>query len=344
VAVNEAEIAARADFSIIRYAQCWEDADTLLAALDIQPGDVCFSIGSGGENSLSLLSRAPKKVIAVDLSPAQNACLELKAAGFRVLSHPELLELVGTTPSQRRAVLYERTRQHLTNGARAYWDANRETIERGLIGVGKFERYFELFRRWILPLIHSRRTVIALFETRSLAERRRYYNRYWDNWRWRALCRLFFSRFVMGHLGRDPHFFDYVEGEVAKPILARTVHALTEVDPACNPYLQWIACGRFVSALPHAWRAENFASIRAHIDRLEIALASVESYLAKAPNASIASICRTSSSTYRRRVVKDYSRISCAAAGRAGASPIGTCRRRGAAPRVWPAGFARSTS
>jgi S-adenosylmethionine-diacylglycerol 3-amino-3-carboxypropyl transferase len=287
VAVNEAEIAARADFSIIRYAQCWEDADTLLAALDIQPGDVCFSIGSGGENSLSLLSRAPKKVIAVDLSPAQNACLELKAAGFRVLSHPELLELVGTTPSQRRAVLYERTRQHLTNGARAYWDANRETIERGLIGVGKFERYFELFRRWILPLIHSRRTVIALFETRSLAERRRYYNRYWANWRWRALCRLFFSRFVMGHLGRDPHFFDYVEGEVANPILARTAHALTEVDPARNPYLQWIACGRFVSALPHAWRAENFASIRAHIDRLEIELASVESYLAKAPNASI---------------------------------------------------------
>lgn len=285
--VNEAEIASRADFSIIRYAQCWEDADTLLAALDVQPGDVCFSVGSGGENSLSLLSRAPAKVVAVDLSPAQNACLELKAAGFRALVHTELLELVGVRPSQRRGDLYQRARQHLTVGARRYWDSHPETIENGLIAGGKFENYFRLFRRWIMPLIHSRETVEALFEPRNLTERQRFYASRWNNWRWRALSRLFFSRFLMGHLGRDPRFFDYVEGEVAKPILARTAHALTEIEPARNPYLQWIACGRFLRALPHPWRAESFAPIRAHIDRLEIKLASVESYLAQAADASI---------------------------------------------------------
>jgi S-adenosylmethionine:diacylglycerol 3-amino-3-carboxypropyl transferase len=284
---NETEIAARADFSIIRYAQCWEDADTLLAALDIQPGDVCFSVGSGGENSLSLLSRAPRKVVAVDISPAQNACLELKASGFRGLSYPELLELVGVRSSQRRGELYQRVRKHLTHPAQLYWDSNRSVVERGLVTVGKFENYFTLFRRWILPLIHSRRTVTALFEARSAADRQRFYTARWDNWRWRLLCRLFFSRFVMGHLGRDPRFFDYVEGEVAKPVFGRAVHALTEMDPARNPYLQWIACGRFINALPHAWRAENFVAIRAHIDRLEIGLSSVESYLARAADASI---------------------------------------------------------
>ena len=287
MADNDSEIAARADFSAIRYAQCWEDADTLLAALDVQPGDVCFSVGSGGENSLSLLSRAPRKVIAVDISPAQNACLELKAAGFRELAHPELLELVGVHPSKRRGALYERARRHLTEAAQGYWDSKREVIERGLIGAGKFENYFALFRRWILPLIHSRRTVAALFDPRSPADRRRFYHSQWDNWRWRALCRLFFSRFVMGHLGRDPRFFDYVEGDVAKPILARAVRALTEVDPSRNPYLQWITCGRFLTALPHVWRAENFAAIRGHIEHLEIGLAAVESYLARAPDAFI---------------------------------------------------------
>lgn len=287
MAVDEAGIAARADFSIIRYAQCWEDADTLLAALDIQPGDVCFSIGSGGENSLSLLSRAPAKVIAVDLSPAQNACLELKAAGFRALDHAELLELVGARPSRRRGALYERARPHLMHGAQAYWDSNRRTIEHGVIGAGKFENYFRLFRHWFMPLIHSRHTVEALFNPRSLTERRQFYDSCWNNRRWRLLCRFFLSRFVLGHLGRDPSFFDYVEGEVAKPILARTARALIDGDPARNPYLQWIACGRFLGALPHAWRAENFAPIRAHIDRLEIKRASVESYLAQAPDRSI---------------------------------------------------------
>jgi S-adenosylmethionine-diacylglycerol 3-amino-3-carboxypropyl transferase len=287
VVVNEAEIATRADFSIIRYAQCWEDADTLLAALDIRPGDVCFSIGSGGENSLSLLSRAPAKVVAVDLSPAQNACLELKAAGFRELDHPELLELVGVRYGKRRVELYERVRRHLTDGARMYWDANAKLIERGLMAAGKFENYFAMFRRWILPMMHSSRTVAALFEPRSRMDRQRFYAERWDNWRWRALCRLFFSRYVMGRFGRDPSFFDYVEGKVASPIFARAKRALVELDPSRNPYLQWIVCGRFLDALPHVWRAENFAPIQAHIDRLEIELASVEAYLSAAGDASI---------------------------------------------------------
>ena len=44
-----AEVQTRAAFSKLRYAQCWEDADILLAGLDVQPGDSCFSIASAGE-------------------------------------------------------------------------------------------------------------------------------------------------------------------------------------------------------------------------------------------------------------------------------------------------------
>src|SRR5439155_15927305 len=77
------EIATRADFSIIRYAQCWEDADVLLDALDIHPGEVCLSIASAGDNTLALLTRNPKRVVAVDLSASQLACLELRVAAFR---------------------------------------------------------------------------------------------------------------------------------------------------------------------------------------------------------------------------------------------------------------------
>jgi len=91
----------------------------------------------------------------------------------------------------------------------------------------------------------------------------------------------------LGRLGRDPRFFDYVEGEVAKPIFTRAKRAFTELDPSRNSYLQWIAWGQYRKVLPHVWREENFASIRAHIDRLEIELASVESYLSRAADASI---------------------------------------------------------
>jgi S-adenosylmethionine-diacylglycerol 3-amino-3-carboxypropyl transferase len=73
---TETEIAGKASFEKIRYAQCWEDADILLEGLDIQEGDVCLGIGSAGDNCLSMLTRNPAKVIAVDMNPAQLACIE----------------------------------------------------------------------------------------------------------------------------------------------------------------------------------------------------------------------------------------------------------------------------
>jgi len=88
------EAATRADFSQIRYAQCWEDADILLKALEVQPGDICLSIGSAGDNALSLLARRPERVIAVDLNPSQLACLELRVAAYHRLDHAGLLELM----------------------------------------------------------------------------------------------------------------------------------------------------------------------------------------------------------------------------------------------------------
>lgn len=275
----ESEIVQRADFSEIRYAQCWEDADVLLDALDVQPGHVCLSIASAGDNSLALLSRKPARVFALDLNPAQLACLELRVAAYRALTHTELLELIGSRPSSTRDELYRRCRNQLSSGAHSFWDAHPAEIAHGIGGAGKFERYFELFRNRILPLVHNRNRVERLLAGGSREERVTFYNQDWDTWRWRSLFRVFFSRFVMGRLGRDPSFFQYVEGSVSDRILRRARYALTELNPAENPYLQWILTGQHTTALPFALRAENFDAIRDNLDRLEWRCQSVEEFL-----------------------------------------------------------------
>src|SRR5205807_1324233 len=188
-------IAAKADFGHIRYAQCWEDADVLLQALDVRPGQVCVSIASAGDNALALLSRAPGRVIALDLSPAQLACLELRVAAYRELSHPELLKLIGSTPSTRRPDLYRRCRPLLSAAVREFWDGHLREIAVGIGGAGKFERYFALFRRRVLPLVHVRHSVDALVRGGTRTQRLAFYNRQWDTCRWRLLFRVFFSRF-----------------------------------------------------------------------------------------------------------------------------------------------------
>jgi S-adenosylmethionine-diacylglycerol 3-amino-3-carboxypropyl transferase len=274
------EVQAKADFSGVRYAQCWEDADILVEALDVQPGDVCLSIASAGDNALALLTCHPARVIALDLSPAQLACVELRVAAYRALEHAELLELIGSTPSRRRRELYQRCRPLLGTAARAFWDARTADVVAGVGGAGKFERYFGLFRRYVLPLVHRHSQVETLLRGGPLDVRRAFYRRQWDTFRWRLLFRVFFSRFVMGRMGRDPSFFAYVEGNVATRILERAKHAVTELDPAANPYLQWIMTGRHTTALPLALRREHFETIRANLERLEWRCQSVEDFLA----------------------------------------------------------------
>ena len=138
----ETEIAAKASFDRIRYAQCWEDADVLLKGLNVQEGDICAGIGSAGDNCLSLLTKNPKRVIAVDMNPAQLACIELRVAAFKGLQHQELLELLGSRPSGRRRELYNQCRPHLSEENRRFWDANQQAIENGIGSAGKFEHYF----------------------------------------------------------------------------------------------------------------------------------------------------------------------------------------------------------
>jgi S-adenosylmethionine-diacylglycerol 3-amino-3-carboxypropyl transferase len=96
---------------------------------------------------------------------------------------------------------------------------------------------------------------------------------------------VFFSRFILGRLARDPEFFHYVEGKVAERILQRARYAMTELDPAANPYLHWIFTGQHSSGnLPFSLRPENFDAIRANLDRLEWHCCSLEQFLERSTN------------------------------------------------------------
>ena len=201
-------------------------------------------------------------------------------AAYRLLEYGEVRELLGSLPSHRREQLYRRLRSSVSADARRFWDARVEAITMGIGGAGKFEGYFRLFRSRILPLIHPRARVAQLLLGGTRAARETFFDRAWDTWRWRLIFHTFFSRLVMGRLGRDPSCFRYVEGDVASRILARTRHALTDLNPADNPYLQWILLGRHATALPCALRPDCFAAIRANLDRLEWHCCSLEDWLA----------------------------------------------------------------
>ena len=275
----------RIDFSFIRYAQCWEDADILLRALDVTPGDVCVSIASAGDNTLALLTRSPQRVVALDLNPAQISCLELRVAAYRALDHPGLLELIGSSPSSKREGLYRSCRPLLSADAIDFWDDHPEEIQGGIGAAGKLERYFAIWHRRILPLTHSHRLIDEVLRPRSLADRHRFYDEHWDSLPWQLMVRVFCSRFMLGHKARDPQMFAHTTGNVGQLMSDRIRHAFTDLDPSQNPYLQWILTGRHRSALPLALRPEHFDTIRNNLDRLEWQASSLEDWMGR--NASL---------------------------------------------------------
>ena len=279
--MQSSEIAGKARFDHIRYAQLWEDADVLTAGLGACAGGTLVSICAGGDNALAMLTLDPAKVVVVDLSPAQIACLRLRIGAFQSLTHPEFLELMGARPSDRRRALLDRALAGLDADTRTFWQAMAPDVALyGAGGVGKFERYFRIFRTRLLPWVHSRRTIDDIFVARAPAARQVFLDTRFNTWRWRLLLNVFFSRFMMGRMGRDKAFFDHVEGSPAQHVARRIRHAAVTCDPAENPYLHWIMTGTHGAALPMTWRAEHFETIRSRLDRLDIRPGSLEAFVA----------------------------------------------------------------
>ncbi|MCU0572399.1 MAG: BtaA family protein [Syntrophobacteraceae bacterium] len=265
---HRSTIEERARFDFVRYANCWEDADILLEALQVRKGGLYLSVSSAGDNTLSILGRGPALVVTADISPAQLACVELRKAAFLNLSHGAVLQFLGVREGSGRMRTYERLRGSINETARQFWDGRRELIEAGVIHSGKFEHYFRLFRNVILPFIHGRQVISDLLKPRDAEARREFYAKRWDSLRWRLLFRFFFSRTLLGRLGRDPEFFRYIEGSVAAQLLDRARHALTTLPTERNPYLHFIVRGNFGAALPFYLREENFEAIRGNLDSL----------------------------------------------------------------------------
>ena len=277
--MQSSEIAGKARFDHIRYAQLWEDADVLCAALGPRPGGTLVSICSAGDNALAMLTLAPERVVVVDLSPAQIACLHLRIGAFRTLEHGEFLELMGSRPSHQRATLLARALDQTDAETVEFWRALEPlVVKHGAGGAGKFERYFRIFQQYLLPLVHSKETIASVFESRPENARATFLDTRFNTWRWRLLLNVFFSNAVMGRMGRDKAFFDHVEGSLADHVSRRIRHAAVTCDPSQNPYLHWILTATHGAALPMPWRPEHFTTIRDRLDRLEIRPGALEAF------------------------------------------------------------------
>ena len=255
---------------IIRYASCWEDTENLLKAGKIKD-KTCVSIISGGDNTLSLLTKNPAHIIGFDLNQKQIDLFKLKITAFRFLSYKELLAFLGIYPCENRLALFDSL--PLEDNVRKSFLTDYDVIKRGIIHSGKFEHYFQLFRNRIIPLFSTREQFRDFAMLDNINDQKEYFQKYINTRRFKIVCRIFFGARAMGKHGRDKSFYRYVNDKEnqGNEIINRFIFGISHTINRTNPYLRYICTSNYApEALPFYLRKENFEKIRSGLDKIEI--------------------------------------------------------------------------
>jgi S-adenosylmethionine-diacylglycerol 3-amino-3-carboxypropyl transferase len=265
----------------LRYSTVWEDHLLLERGLGIGPRDDVLMICSAGCNVLNALLHGPRRIVALDVNPAQTALLELKLAAIRGLEHAQLLELIGVRESSERLALYERVRRSLSAGARGWWDDHTPVIEQGIEQSGRLERYVATFRTEHLLRLVDRSAVERIFTLRRAARSKHLEDEILTPELLRAF-REYFTREALAERGRDPAQFRHVAPvDVAGWFLQRLRWVCTELPTAGNFYLQRFLLGGSLDRerdVPYL-RADSLRRLRRFAPRVEIVNDQLHSYL-----------------------------------------------------------------
>jgi S-adenosylmethionine-diacylglycerol 3-amino-3-carboxypropyl transferase len=272
------EFARAADLAEVRYSQVWEDHRVLERALDIGLDDTVLSITSGGCNTLALALAGARRVVAVDISGAQSALLELKIAAARALDYEQFVAFLGARDCGRRLILYPKVRQLLTTEGRAFWDARRSLVSAGVIGCGRLERYLSGFSGGILERHGLGAAARTLMELDDLPDQRGLFARNFTDRAFVNDFHRYFARAALSDGARHRSQFRYVgEIDVAAYLWGRFRHACTELPARGNFYLEYMLTGRYrdLEIGPPYLRRSCFEALRAVVDRIEVVTAEV---------------------------------------------------------------------
>jgi S-adenosylmethionine-diacylglycerol 3-amino-3-carboxypropyl transferase len=274
------KVSHRSVFKQIGYASCWEDTRLLRQALEVKSGDRVLSVTSGGCNTITLLLDDPSHVTTIDFNTTQSHLIRLKIAGFKGLTHPELLELMGITASDRRVGLYQKCREYLIPEAAVFWDNHPQLIEAGLLYTGRTDRYLMGFGKVLRKMI-GQKQVEDLFAQPSLEQQKSYYHQYIETFLVKRVFDIFFSKAVITRAKDASHFHYTPYKRYGRRFRERFAHCLTAVPIAENTFAALTLLGEFptVDAYPPYLKPENFETIKNRVDRIEVVTSELERLL-----------------------------------------------------------------
>ncbi|WP_315923895.1 DUF3419 family protein [Mesorhizobium sp. SP-1A] len=282
-------------FSGLVYPQIWEDPEIDMEAMALGEGHRIVTIASGGCNILAYLTRSPARIDAVDLNTAHIALNRMKLAALRHLpSQADLFRFFGAAGNRHNSAAYDRfLAPNLDKATRHYWERRNW---RGKRRIELFDGNF--YHSGLLGLfiaVGHRAAKLhgvdpaRIMQAGDISAQRRFFEE--------KLAPIFDRRLLkwatarkssLFGLGIPPAQYDALitsgDGSMASVLKAR-LEKLACGFPLKDNYFAWQAFARRYpapgeAALPAYLEKQNYALLKANVDRVALRHANMIDFLA----------------------------------------------------------------
>lgn len=272
------------------YNACWEDPRIDRALFEIRPGSRVLVITSAGCNVLDYLLDDPAAVVAVDVNPRQNALLELKLALIRRGDYEDLFAVFGRGAHPNFPGLLRTLRPFLPRYARAYWERNvrffdGKPVRRSFYYHGTAGEVAWLVRGLLWSLHRRVRAWVQdLLDANSLGEQVAVYARI-EPVLFNAVSRgILRHPMVLAMLGVHESQLALIQreypGGVPDYLVAKLRQVFTRLPMRDNYFWRVYVLGAYTpDCCPNYLKAENFAVLRARVDRVRVVTSTLTDFL-----------------------------------------------------------------
>ena len=228
-------------------------------------------------------SRIQKRFFSIDSNPIQNYLAELKLQSSKVLSHEQYLEFLGVRDSKKRADYYNQVSELLSEDACSWFVNNMRVVEDGIIHSGKFEKYLNGFRKYLLPLVHSKQTVSRFVNQSSLQDQINFYDTVWNTWRWKFFFNVATNSFLLRKYARQTGTTANQTDESS--YLRQLEQLIYRNHLKTNYYLCYALQGEYGESLPDYLLEKNYGKLQnGSPDAFEFNHEDLLSFLKNAPD------------------------------------------------------------
>ncbi len=264
----------------------WEDPAIDEKVLSVKTGDTVFAITSGGCNCLGFLRFNPSAIYCVDINPAQNYLMALKKAAFKELDYETCIAFMGLTKCNYRMKIFSTLQKHLSDEALRFWNQNTSVIAKGVIMNGRYEKFVKIAGR-LLRLLQGSKKVQTFFSLSSVNEQKEFYEKHWDNKKWRWIFNTMFNKKRLAKKGLVSDYFHFDDGSssFSESFYKRASHVMKDIPVNTNYFIALYFLGHYLDDvhIPEYLKPENFLIIKNNIDKIHPVSADSKYWLLQQP-------------------------------------------------------------